>query len=40
VATEDALQTSLRDTARAWRQCELSRREAVELMARAILQFA
>jgi hypothetical protein len=36
VASEDAFETSIRTTARAWRQGELGRREAVELMARAI----
>jgi hypothetical protein len=36
VLSQEAFETSLRATARAWQQGELSRREAVELMARAI----
>ena len=36
MATVEAFETSLRMTARAWRQGELTRREAVGLMARAI----
>ena len=36
MAEEDAFATSLHATTRAWRQGELSRRQAVELMACAI----
>lgn len=36
MADEDAFETSLRATARAWQQGELRRREAVELIARAL----